>query len=575
VTRRRDLVFLAVVLLFQTVVVAGVFTPQPHPGGDNAGYVALAQSLADRGAYLELWDPAEPPHTKYPPLLSTLLAGLLLLGAKTWAALKLLPGFSTVLAVAFTFLWARERNSPWLAVAVAVLLGLSESVVYYSQWVLSDPTFLALTMAALWALERGRSDEVGGAQSETRLEEAEDEPGASPTGIGSKSWIGAAMVLAVGAYLTRSAGLPLVVAIGSWLLLRRRWGAVTGFGVLFGIPALLWLLRGRGLGGDTAYASEFWLLDPYQPHLGTVGFGGLVGRAWENALAYVTTIIPGGIVGDGFPLLMPLGLGLVLLALVGWIRSLGKGPGPAELFLPLYFGLILLWPTAWSGDRFSLPLLPFLFFYSGQGLLWLMVQLRPSVTRGVLAGLMVLVLLPAAGAWRGMAESASQCREATMAGNPRGCLGPALGEYYALAEWSGKNLPDGAVVTTRKPRTFFVMSGVKARSIPLEADREAFLDRLRNDGVGYVSLDLLDRVSGYYVYPAVLANLGAFCGLVEVGGEGRTGTQLLGFTGDAAVPSEEETGPVLLRCPAAFTRADPLEPPDLRAWEIPLLVWEY
>ena len=51
---RRTVLVLAGVLLIQTVIVALVFTPQPHGGGDNAGYISLAHSLLDRGAYLEL-----------------------------------------------------------------------------------------------------------------------------------------------------------------------------------------------------------------------------------------------------------------------------------------------------------------------------------------------------------------------------------------------------------------------------------------------------------------------------------------------------------------------------------------
>lgn len=570
---RRDLVVLAAVVLLQTVVVAGVFTPQPHPGGDNAGYVALAHSLADRGAYLELWDPAEPPHTKYPPILPALLAGLLVMGAKTWAALKLLPGFSTVLAVAFTFLWARERSSLALAFAVALLLGLSESLVYYSQWVLSDPTFLALTMAAFWVLEKSGGGDGADGETGNREKGVGKEPGKG-TGGDHRVWLGAGILLVIGAYFTRSAGLPLVAALGAWLLLRRRWKPLAFFGLAFGVPTLLWLLRGRGVRADTAYASEFWLVDPYQPHLGTVGFGGLAERVSQNATAYVTTIIPGGIAGDGFPFLMPMGLGLVLLALVGWLLAIRRSAGPAEIFFPLYSALVLLWPTAWSGDRFSLPLLPFLFFYAGVALPWLLEGFRPVLARAIVAVLALAFLLPAVGEWSSIAGSAAQCRDLTASGNARRCLSPALGEYYTLAEWAGRNLPDGAVVTTRKPRTFYVMSGHKARSIPLEADRDAYLDRLAEDGSGYVSLDLLDRVAGYYLYPVVLENLDAFCGLVEIGGDGSAGTQMLGFLGRPETPAADGAVPALLRCPPSKTRDEPMNTPELTPWGIPLLSWE-
>ena len=70
---------LGLVLAVQAVVLFAVFDPTPHNGGDNAGYITLAHSLVDRGAYLELWDPEEPPHTKYPPGFPLVLAVMMAL----------------------------------------------------------------------------------------------------------------------------------------------------------------------------------------------------------------------------------------------------------------------------------------------------------------------------------------------------------------------------------------------------------------------------------------------------------------------------------------------------------------
>ena len=39
------------VLVVQLILTALVFMPTPHTGGDNAGYVTLAHSLLDQGAY--------------------------------------------------------------------------------------------------------------------------------------------------------------------------------------------------------------------------------------------------------------------------------------------------------------------------------------------------------------------------------------------------------------------------------------------------------------------------------------------------------------------------------------------
>lgn len=558
---RRGIFLLAGLILLQTLLVALVLTPRPHSGGDNAGYVSLAYSLLERGAYLELWDPAEPPHTKYPPVFPVLLAGVILAGAKGWVGLKLVPAFSTILAVAFAFLWARERKGSTLGAAVAVLLGASAAVVYYSQWVLSDPTFLALTLGALWAFERaGTKEKPGGAGK-----------GVGAAGRTEVPWLAAGMMMVLLAYLTRSAGLPLAVAVLLWLAHGRRWKPFATFAVLFGVPAFLWWLRGYVLGGSE-YASEFWLVDPYRPFLGTVGPGELLDRVVANLTAYVGQIVPAGIVGQGRPFLPPLGVGLLALWLLGWVRGVRERVGVPELFFPLYFGLILLWPTPWSGDRFALPLFPLMFYYAGVALLWLLGPLGERARGVILLVLATALAVPMMHHWSVLARDAGACREATGAGEPERCLTPAEQEYFALAQWSGEHLPDGSVVVTRKPRIFFVMSGMKSLSIPFATDPDEFLQRARQGGGGYLTVDLLDSVSRYYVLPVLRDRLASVCAIVQEGSRGELGTQILGLVDGGEGAGEGETF-ALYVCPEEMLRGAPRGRGVSDPWEIPLLAW--
>ena len=569
---RRTVFVLAGVLIFQTLVVALVMTPRPHTGGDNAGYVSLAYSLLERGAYLELWDPAEPPHTKYPPVLAVLLAGAILAGVQGWVGLKLVPAFSTVLAVAFVFLWARERRGPAVGAGVAVLLGLSSAVVYYSQWVLSDPTFLALTMGALWAFDKVRASGEGRrAGGKADRGKVNGDPGGDESGQEDLPWLAAAMVMVTLAYLTRSAGLPLAVAACLWLAHRRRWKALAAFAAVFGVPAFLWWLRGYLVGGGE-YVSEFWLVDPYRPFLGTVGPVELLERVTANLVAYVGEIVPAGLVGQGRSFLPPLGVGLLALWLLGWIRACRERLGVPELFLPLYFGLILLWPTPWSGDRFALPLFPLMLFYAGSALLWLLKPMGERVRGVVLLALAAALIVPEVHHWSLLARDAGVCREVTRAGEPDRCLFVAEQEYFDLAQWSGEHLPNGSVVVTRKPRIFYVMSGMRALSIPFTTDPDDFLRRAREKGADYVTLDLLDTVSRFYVLPVLQDRPGSVCAIVEDGARGELGTQILGILDEGEALEVED--PFALRvCPEEMLRGVSRGREVPGPWEIPLLVW--
>lgn len=559
----KGLYLLLGVLVVQLLLTALVFMPMPHNGGDNAGYVTLAHSLLDQGAYRELWDPQEPSHTKYPPVFPLLLAGAMALGVKGWVGLKAIPFLSTLSAGLLTFLWVRGRAGIAMATGVAILLALSDGVLDYSRWILSDPTFLALTIGALWALERAGSpapkgtDEGSGAGGE----------GAGPT---SRRWLSLGFALVILAYFTRSAGLPLVVATLGWLGLKRWWRPLAAFLTAFLIPAGLWWLRGK-LKGGSEYVAEFWFIDPYRPGLGRVGVPELIARVWENLLDYATNLIPEGIVGGEGWLLLPLGIALTLLALLGWGRSLRRDAGVAELFLPLYAGLMLLWPGVWSGDRFALPLLPLLFFYSGTALYWVLKGLKPTLRSMTMGAAFLLLALPALKNWAGEAQAAHACRALVDGGNPWACYGVNVQEYVLLAQWSGENLPPGAAIITRKPRIFFVLSGVKTLSLPLTTDAGEFLAVAQAKGARYLTVDRWDGLAGYYL-PRVLGERPAsFCYLtgVEVGGE--VGIQLLGITTDGE--GGGEGGESLRRCPDDMIAEESAEKDPVPPGAIPLLVW--
>jgi len=551
---RRRWIYLGLVVLVSSLVVFGAFNPAPHSGGDNAGYVTLAYSLVSHHTYTDLYDPAQLPHTKYPPVFPALLAFLMLLGARTWTALKTVAAVSTVAMTGFTYLWAERRLGSGRALGVAGAVALSASVVYYSHWILSDPTFLALTMAALWAFDR-----------------AEEE--GAPTG-----WLVLGVAAAGLAYFTRSAGLPLLVALGGWLALRRRWRALAGAALAVGIPAFLWWLRAHSV-GQIEYTSEFWMVNPYQPSLGRVGIGGLLARVVTNVRGYVGTHIPTGIFGrGGGPGIVVLGGILVVLGVAGWARRCTRRIGVVELFAPLYAGLILLWPAVWSGDRFALPLLPILFLFAIELLTEGARRLGDMTASLVgLVGLLVVVL-PAFGNWLSATRQASTCAALTKQNGAFACYGTRFADFTDAAVWSGANLPAGSVVLSRKPRIFFVLSGLRSRTFPFDVQPVAHLALADSVDARYELLDQVDGLAGRYVGGAIRRQPGAWCDIRPFGRGTGVGTRLFGLLppDDRAPPeSGGEARTVRIRaCPASYVRSGanlsnyPSSPPSSK---IPLL----
>ena len=530
----NSVVLMVVALMHLTIVLPSI-SPAPHNGGDNAGYLSLAHSMVTGSGFVELWDPETPPHTKYPPLYPALLAIAMLFGAEAWFTFKVLSALLVTTAIVLSFGWIRDRHGTGLAAGVALVLAFSPAFLSSASWILSDPLFLALTYACLWAFHRSECHDDGW------------------------KWVIGGSLAAVLATFTRTAGLPLVLAVGGALWARRQWRAFAGFTVAVLLPSLAWWLRARAAMGDAQYISEFWMIDPYQPDLGRAGIGDLFTRFVENLQGYVFIHIPAGLTSGSGPALGVLGLVIMTAAVVGLTLRLRNAVTVAELFAPLYFGLILAWPVVWSGDRFALPLYPLVLFYAGEAMLWGARQVHKRLPVAVGTLTLIMILLPSLKSWGESIGRTAECRRTVQTAGPFACYGEGFQQFVAAARWLGENAPEDSAVFSRKPRIFFTLSGVSSRTYPLSTDPERFFRDAADGGVSYVVLDRIDRLGVDYVGAVVREQPEAFCGLVSVGRED-VRTNILGIIGEGVglesvgYPQEVIT---LRPCPEAMVREEP------------------
>jgi hypothetical protein len=553
---RRTALAVGVLVAVQALLAWGVFVAAPHPGGDNAGYVALGHALVSGEGYTELWDPAAPPHTKYPPVFPLLLAVAMALGIEGWVGLKAVPLLATLAVAPAVLLWARTRVPETVAFGVAVVTALSPSLLYHSHWVLSDVPFVALTVWALWALSG-----VAG-----QAPEGEEHRRAS-----GLRWLAAALLVVLAAF-TRSAGLPLAGAAVVALALERRWRGAGGLAAVVGVPFLGWWLRGRSaVVAEGRYTREFFLLDPYQPDLGTASAGDFVARVVENLVGYLTRFLPDALVGGRGGAATLVVLVVVLLALIGWGRSLKDGrPGVAALFLPLYAGVILLWPPVWSGDRFALPLVPVLLVFAAEEAWRLARGWSGGARNAALVTLGLALALPAMADWTEARQEASRCRSVARAAGPWACGGPGLSDFAAAARWAGARLPAGSPVLTRKPRIWYLDSGLPTRTYPFSDAPGALLRAAEASGARHVVLDYVGGQGTRFVGGALASDPGRFCELAAVGGAGGVPPtrilEILPPGGDSGSRISAE-GIRLAACPGAG-EGSALPP---ARWSIPLL----
>ncbi len=502
---------LAGVLAGHVILAALVFDPKPFVGGDNASYMILAESLEGGGGYRDLYLPDAPRHTKYPPFYPTILAAARLFGGEL-IAYKLLSVLFTTASVLFLFLLTRKRLGDEVGLAVAAAFAFNPVLLYYSHWVLSEAPFVLLTLIGLWAAERFTD---------------------------SWRWLAGAAAAALLAYLTRSAGLPLVAALLIALGWRKLWRQLA---VVGGTAVLVlggWWLWGKlaAAGADKAYASEFLLLDPYTPEAGYVGPGALVARVINNIRLYLIDVTPESLAGVApaggvNPLALAAALLLVALALVAWVREIRKVQ-VLELFVAAYAALIFLWPQVWTDRRFLLPLLPVLFVLAAAGVAWCFdfVKARQPVwVLPVIGALFVLLAMP--DHVRSVKFS-QNCMKFYRQGDALSCYPPPWRAFVEAADWVEANTAADAIVINRKPRLFYYFGRRAGDVYPFTSDDAAMLAFLDETGADYVVIAGLSATTFRYLVPVIRSVPNRFRPVLQVG-EGSSPAYVLEYLGAGA-----------------------------------------
>lgn len=459
------------------------FDPTPQAGGDNAAYRALAEALATGRGYVRLWEPGHPAEVLYPPAFPFLLAGAERLGATSFAALQLLMVPLSVACVCCMFFWLRRTLRPLPAFTCGMVIALSPGVLGLSHELLSDVPFAALSALAIGAYA-SVDDKRSGRQN--------------------VAWITLAIGATVLANFTRSAGLPLILAALVWLLWRKRTTAAIALLAVVGPLALMWRARGAGTASYTDYLR---FVDPYQPQLGRVDGLALMMRMLENGDQYASRHLPTLLFGTdaGFAVLG--GWVVVALAVIGFSRRV-RAPSIAEFWMPLYVGLLLLWPQDWSGERLLYPLYPVILAYVAEAL----PIVRARVPKAVL---LVLIVAAALGITVGDARRITNglgCMSLFRRGVEYPCVDGGWRDFFDVSRSIRGRLPEGSVVLARKPTIFYAEAGYASAVFPLSVVPDTLFTEARRIGARYVMVDG-SALTSMYVFDVLRAHPSRFCSL--------------------------------------------------------------
>lgn len=405
--------------------------PIQFGSGDDLIYLALSHSI-ESGSYREIFRASAPLHVKYPPVYPL---WLILTRHATGERLDLVLATNLLLVAAsmvMLFVVARSLAGVRLAVALVLLMALNPALLWTGGSLYSEALFLFLSTAALAATRR-----ANGSASRAAY---------------------AAIVLALLAFLTRLAGVALVVALGPWLWSRRRRPEMIAYVVASALVVGGWFGYTTLVSPDQAgrsYAMD--LAAGSNAHLS--GAVRIAKRVVQNGINYATEGLPSTLALptiEGTLIDNWIWLVLTVVLLTTGIALLWRSWRAAAAYLVLYAGLLLIWP--WPIERLLDPLVPFamLAFLVGAQRL---TERLPRRTHDLI--LTSLVALLTYGGAQGAIERIAKYHQCDRA-NPTasaGCYDPETQSMIAASGYLRLNAAPGAVVLGQRPSTVHFLSG--------------------------------------------------------------------------------------------------------------------
>lgn len=475
-------------------------------GGDNADYISLARSLLQGSGYTNINTFPATPHVKYPPVFPALIALCFLVFGENILAVKVMIAFCAALsALGSGRLW-KDREDSYLAPLAALLFAASPFLLHYSLDIYSEIPFTALALLTLVFCERALKAERA-LNCDTAL---------------------AAIFLLLASF-TRSVGMVLAPALALAALfqrprrasLKRHASQALVMVSPFTAAASVWVIRDHLLarGASRSYFQELLLKDPNLSGSGRIGILEFILRAADNfgyyleRLAVVLWPLTKAPPTRG---LSGLGVALLIVALLGFLRAARKRLGAPELYLILYGAVMLSW--SFRQDRLLIPLLPLLFYYFLLGL-QLMSDRAARLAwpkgagragRAAVISLSLLTLLAQLQTNAGLIRlTRLNSGQEGFAVNPNFrvvALDSGMSRVLAASIYLRERAEPGAVVLARKASLVALASGHPAVGGPFAADPASFLRDLVKHRVQYVVTDEVYRETQQYILPAIKAH---------------------------------------------------------------------
>ncbi len=473
-------------LLFVSLVLAMLtFDSFLHTNGDNAIYVILGESIAEGNGYRNMHGTAESFHSQYPPVFPFLIAVTNWLSPGNFADYKIMVTVFYIASVLACY-WAFSTVSKVTGLILALLVAVNFEIVSFGHWIMSEVPSMFFALMTFGFLQR---------LDQSKL----------------KHLILAAVFCSLG-LLTRSALIFLVPSGLLFLWIQKKWKDGAVFGLVSITPVFIWsaVKNAHGSAGG-GYAAKILQMNPYRPELGTMSLGDLISRMVENFTIYTNSIIPSMLFpsvytnetiamirnGQGSLFLSVISIAIIICFIAGLVQGIRKNEWLTVSIIFCAVGILLLWPSVWTTQRFVIPIMPFLLLISFYGFSLLNSWRYADWLKTAVVALVVISSLSRMEA--GRKEYPAQ-----------------FAQYKAASQWVGRNSKTGDVIACRKGEFTYLFSDRKCIRYKYSLNPEEIINQFIKYNVKYVIVDQLGFSSTpRYLVPAIQENP-AFFNLVYV-----------------------------------------------------------
>jgi hypothetical protein len=433
------------VALFMTILFGALlFDIKISTGGDDSSYIEMAHDFI-KGRSFPSW---------HGPLYSVFLSvPMLLLGVKVFW----LKFFSFLFIIAHLVLFYytfRKHVSPTILSLALLIISASSSILYFASQTYSEAMFMFLQALILYLFIFIYLNIVP--NEYVSLKEQ------------LLYWVLLGFFVFL-ASLTRNIGIVALLAMLFFLLIEKQFRAALMLALsyaVFLIPFKLYksIVWDTGQVKSTGQLSEILLKNPYNRALGSEDFSGMVIRFFENARLYLSKHFMIGIglhdptSTDKSWLVTIIVVALFLISLyyackrnkVMLFVALNLGGSMAATFVALQ--------QSWDQMRMVIIYIPMLLLF----LAWGIQQQAGKKGYGFLYLLLPVLLIIIFFKTLGLSVDKMKVNQRVLSKNIRGNLyygfTPDWQNFLRMSEWVGKNIPDTALVASRKPSMSFIYS---------------------------------------------------------------------------------------------------------------------